>query len=305
MEIQKIINLLNDESNDGSRFSTKKWYVIDSQTWKGKYDQNTSIKFETDKIKSSLCDYSDAIILVTGDIIVAANNDTHVAFKNCTLFSTCKTEINVFIDEAKHIYIEMSMYNLIEYSCNYSNTSESLWQSKTDKPPTNNADLNVNNSACNSESFKYKTAYADNNNNSNNTNASVKNAKIVVPFKYLSSFWRVLEMPLINCKIHLELNWTEDCILSSDENSAKLTITDAKFHVPIITLSTKDNVNLTKQLSDGFERSVYWNSYQTIPVKVIKKSIKNKNIYMSYLMHHFKVLKIICSCLCHCCKCCK
>ena len=162
------------------------------------------------------------------------------------------------------------MYNLIEYSCNYSNTSESLWQSKRDKPPTNNADLNVNNDACNSESFKYRTAYADDNNN-NNTNTSVKKAKIVVPFKYLSNFWRVLEMPLINCKIHLELNWIEDCILSSDENSAKFTITDAKLHVPIITLSIKDNVNLTKQLSDGFESSVYWNSYQTIPVKVIKK----------------------------------
>ena len=83
-------------------------------------------------------------------------------------------------------------------------------------------------------------------------------------------------MPLINCKIHLELNWIEDCILSSDEDSAKFKITDAKLHVPIVTLSTKDNVNLTKQLSNGFKRSVYWNSYQTIPAKVIDKGT---NIY--------------------------
>ena len=75
-------------------------------------------------------------------------------------------------------------------------------------------------------------------------------------------------MPLINCKTRLELNWNEDCILSSAGNSAKLKITDAKLHVPIVTLSTEHNSNLTKQLSDGFKRSVYWNNYQTIPAKV-------------------------------------
>ena len=83
-------------------------------------------------------------------------------------------------------------------------------------------------------------------------------------------------MPLINCKIHLELNRIEDCILSSARDSAKFKITDAKLHVSIVTLSTKDNVNLTKQLSNGFKRSVYWNSYQTIPAKVINKET---NIY--------------------------
>ena len=81
-------------------------------------------------------------------------------------------------------------------------------------------------------------------------------------------------MPLINCKIHLELTWIEDCILSSAADSAEFKIMDAKIHVPIVTLSTKDNVNLTKQLSDWFKRSVYWNSYQTIPAKVIEKGKK-------------------------------
>ena len=76
-------------------------------------------------------------------------------------------------------------------------------------------------------------------------------------------------MPLINCKVHLELNWIEDCILFSAGDYAKFDITDAKFHVSIVTLSTKDSVNLTKQLSEVFKRSVYWNSYQTIPAKVI------------------------------------
>ena len=83
-------------------------------------------------------------------------------------------------------------------------------------------------------------------------------------------------MSLINCKIPLELNWIVDCILSSAGDSANFKITDAKLHVPIVTLSTKDNVNLTRQLSNGFKRSVYWKSYQTISAKVINQGI---NIY--------------------------
>ena len=106
METQKIINLLNDSSNEESKFATKKWYVIDSQTTKGKYKQGDTIKFETETIKSSLWDYSDAFILVTGNIAVPPNNDTDVPFKNCAPFSTCKTVINdVFGEEANHIHI--------------------------------------------------------------------------------------------------------------------------------------------------------------------------------------------------------
>ena len=81
MEAQKIINLLNHSSNEESKFATKKWYVADSQTTKGKYKQGDVIKFETETIKSSLCDYSDAFILVTGNITVAADNNTDVALK--------------------------------------------------------------------------------------------------------------------------------------------------------------------------------------------------------------------------------
>ena len=114
METQKIINLLNDSSNEESKFATKKWYVIDSQTTKGKYKQGDTIKFEAETIKSSLCDYSDAFILVTGNITVAANNNTDAAFKNCAPFSTCTIKINVFVDKTNHIYIAMPMYNLIK-----------------------------------------------------------------------------------------------------------------------------------------------------------------------------------------------
>ena len=123
---------------------------------------------------------------------------------------------------------------MIEYSDNYSDTLGSLWQFKRDEVSVDNADLTINNS----QSFKYKaalverTADVDN----DNKNSFVKNTKTVVPLKYLSNFWRSLEMPLINCKVHLELNWTEDCILSSAGNSAKFEIKDTKLHVPIATL---------------------------------------------------------------------
>ena len=76
--------------------------------------------------------------------------------------------------------------------------------------------------------------------NYNDGKSFVKDAKIVVRLKYLSNFWRSLEIPLINCKVYLELNWIEDCILSSSGKSAKYEITDAKLHVPIVTLSIKE-----------------------------------------------------------------
>ena len=127
MKTQKIINLLNDSSNEESKFATKKWYVIDRQATKFKHKQGDTIKFEAETIKSSLLDYSDAFILVTGNITVDAANNTDVAFKNCAPFSKCKTVINdVFSDKANHIYVAVPMYNLIEYSDNYSDTSGSL-----------------------------------------------------------------------------------------------------------------------------------------------------------------------------------
>ena len=128
----------------------------------------------------------------------------------------------------------------------------------------------------NFQSFKYKAALVGKTANHNNGKSFVKDTKIVVPLKYLSNFWRSLEMPLINCKVYLELNWIEECILSNAGDTAKFAITDAKLHVPIVTLSTKDSENLTKQLSEGFKRSVYWNSYQT---KLAKLTEKGKNLY--------------------------
>ena len=125
METQKIVNLLNGSDNENSKFATKKWYVIDSES-KGNYSHENPIKFLTSSLESNLCDYSDAYILVTGNINVTGGNANKKAvFKNCAPFRECRTEINeTFVNNAKHINIAMSMYNLVEYSDNYCEYSE-------------------------------------------------------------------------------------------------------------------------------------------------------------------------------------
>ena len=161
METQKIINLLNNSENEYSKFVTKKWYVIDNES-KGNYSHENPIKFLTNSLESSICDYSDAYILVTGNITATSNNTaTQVIFKNCATFEKCRTEINeTFVDEADFINITMPMYNLIEYSDNYSDTSGSLWQFKRDEIE-GNVDLAVNNSS----SYKYKSSFITDRNN--------------------------------------------------------------------------------------------------------------------------------------------
>ena len=158
METQKIINLLNNSENEYSKFATKKWYVIDSES-KGNYSHENPIAFLTSSLESSLCDYSDTYILVTGDITATPNNAaTQVIFKNCAPFEKCKTEINeTFIDEADFIDMTVPMCNLIEYSDNYSDTSGSLWQFKRDEI-INNANVTNHNNA---PSFKDKASIID------------------------------------------------------------------------------------------------------------------------------------------------
>ena len=250
METQKIVNLLNGSDNDNSKFATKEWYIIDSES-NGNYSQNDEIKFLTRSIESSLCDYSDAYILVTGNITATPNNPaTQVVFKNCASFEKCRTEINeTFIDEATHINVTMPMYNLIEYSYNYSNTSSSSWQFKRNEV-TNNADVSNDNAP----SFKHKASLIGDTGNNGRKNG----VKIAVPLKYLSNFWRSLEMPLIICKVEISLKWYERCLLTA-ATTATFRIIDAKLYVPIVTLSIEDNCKLTELLNEGFKRPVYWN----------------------------------------------
>ena len=123
METQKIVNLLSDSEEFNLKFATRKWFIINDQN-NGQYgrgDENDStIKFETKVIKPNLCDYSDAYILVTGDIkVTAAAADTNVAFKNCAPFTRCITHINdEHVETAENLDIIMPMYNLIVYSGN-------------------------------------------------------------------------------------------------------------------------------------------------------------------------------------------
>ena len=147
MQTQKIISLLNNSENENSKFTTKQWYIIDSEI-KSNYSHENPIKFLTNSLESSLCDYSDSYILVTGDITATPNNAaTQVIFKNCAPFEKFRTEITeTFVAEADSINIIMPIYNLIEYSVNYSDTSGSLWQFKSDEI-INNADVTNNNDA--------------------------------------------------------------------------------------------------------------------------------------------------------------
>ena len=171
----------------------------------------------------------------------------------------------------------MPMYNLIECSDNYSDTSGSLWHFKRDEID-NNADVTDNNSY----SFKYKARITGDTEN-NGTNNGVK---IAVALKYLSNFWRSLEMPLINCKIELSLNWIEKCVLTSSANANKtiFKITDAKLYVPIVTLSSEDNAKLSKLLSKGFKRTIYWNEYKVIGNKIVEIADNNEEKYIRELL---------------------
>ena len=148
MEYQKIADVIDDNTlNQPSKYKTRNWIEINDQS-SGVYNVNSQIKFKTTMLKSSLCDYSDAYILVKGTITVnntaaqgAAANNTNkkVIFKNCALFTNGISEINnTQIDNAKDIDIVMPMYNLIEYSDNYAKTTGSLWQYYKDIPARNN-----------------------------------------------------------------------------------------------------------------------------------------------------------------------
>ena len=120
-----------------------------------------------------------------------------------------------------------------------------------------------------SPSFKYKSSILG----TTIDTGVLGNTKIVVPLKYLYNFFRSLEMPLINYKIHLELSWSKDYVVSTIADTI-FEITSTKLYVPIVTLSTKNNVNLTKQLNKGFKRCVYWNKYKS---KIETKEANNQN----------------------------
>ena len=209
MEYQKIANLIDYNAlNQPSKFRTINWIEINDES-RGAFNVNSQIKFKTTMLKSSLCDYSGACILVKGTITVnntaaagAAANNTNkkVIFKNCAPFTNCISEINnTQIDNAKDIDIVMPMYNLIEYSDNYSKITGSLWQYCKDIPARNAATNEIIAFDANNltDSFKFKAKITGQTGNDRK-----KDVEIMVPLKYLSNIWRTLEMPLINCEVN-------------------------------------------------------------------------------------------------------
>ena len=178
MEYRKIINLLDNTTIESSKFRTWNWVEINYESW-GKYD-SSSTKFKYSMVRSDLCNYSDAYILVSGAItITGAGDDDNgkrtykrkkgVIYKNCAPFTNSISSINnIQIDNAEYIDVLMPMYNLIKYSDNYSKTSGSLWQYYRVDP---------NDNIIQSESFKYKIKITGKTPATGNT----KDDKIAVP----------------------------------------------------------------------------------------------------------------------------
>ena len=242
-------------------------------------------------LKSSLCDYSDAYIHIKETTTVnnaaaedadANNTNKKVIFKNCVPFTKCISEVNnTNEDDAKDIYIVMPMYNLIEYSDDYSKTSGSLWQYCKDIPAIddNNAIVNLNNNNL-TDSFNFKVKMTGQTGDN-----GTKPIEIIVPLKYLSNFWRTLEMPLINCEINLILNWSANCVIISTDVAnqiATFVITDTKLYFPIVTLSTQDNAKLLEQLKSGFKRVINWNKYLSKPELLAQNPNLNHLVEQSF-----------------------
>ena len=199
--------------------------------------------------------------MVNGTIRAAnAVNATRLALKNCAPFTKCNLEINdEHVDTAENIDIVMPMYNLIEYSDNYQDSSATLYQYKRDESPVNDDSNTVNLTADNSDSFKYKIKLLGNIDQLAADAARVGrlNVKVVVPLKYLSNFFRSSEMPLIDCKIKLNLTWEKECALSTAADETVFIINDTELYVPVVTLSKEDNKDFIEQQNKAFQRSIY------------------------------------------------
>ena len=227
MEYDKINNLLDSESENLSNFVTREYVRVNSLS--NTYDENKSITFKTPMLRSDLCDYADAYILVNGTIMVAGNHprdkqNKPVILKNNAPFVSCITRINgELIEDADDLDIVMPMYNLLEYSKNYRRTIGSLYNYYRDEL-NDDADNNnfANNNVVSSNTFNYKNKIIGYTYNVDSTivpaaggarvanpdydtnNSGKKRIELAIPLKYLGNFWRALNIPLISCEVSLE-----------------------------------------------------------------------------------------------------
>ena len=249
-------------------------------------------------LRSNLCDYSDAYILVKGTITVMApgvNNGDNIRdkrnrpliLKNNAPTVSCITRIHgELIEDADDLDIVMPIYNLLEYSKNYRKTIRSLHNYYRDELTNDDNDNFTNINVVNSEAFKYKNKITGNTYNVDagaqgydiNKNGTQK-VELTIPLKYLGNFWRALNIPLISCEVSLELKWDKNCIITSSEQrqvdagppvvrdnaptGATLAINDCKLYVPAVTLSKEYKTKLLTNLKLGFKREIIWNKYRS------------------------------------------
>ena len=302
MEYDKINNLLG-ESENLSKFVTREYVRVNSLS--NTYNENKSIRFKTPLLRSDLCDYADAYILVNGTITVTvaagANNirdkrNKPLILKNNAPFVSCITKINnELIEDAEDLDIAIPMYNLLEYSKNYRKTIGSLYNYYRDELNDDaNLDNFANNNVVSSNSFQYKNKIIGNtynvdtaianpaggariaNPNYDANKEGTKTIELAISLKYLGNFWRALNMPLISCKVSLELKWNKNCVITSLERrqvgarprnnaptGATLAINDCKLYIPVVTLSKDDEIKLLTNLKSGFKREIIWNKYRS------------------------------------------
>ena len=289
MEYDKINNLLGSESENLSKFVTREYVRVNSLS--NTYNENKSIRFRTPMLRSDLCDYADAYILVNGTITVTANAGANnirdkrnrpLILKNNAPFVSCITKINnELIEDAKDLDEVMPMYNLLEYSKNYMKTIGSFYNYYRDELSNDDDDDNNFNNIkiVNSNAFKYKNKIIGNTYNVDDANKNgTQEVEIAIPLKYLGNFWRALNIPLISCEVSLELKWNKNCVITSLQErliqpplvarddaptGATLAISDCKLYVPVVTLSKDDEIKLLTNLKSGFTREIEWNKYRS------------------------------------------
>ena len=210
----------------------------------------------------------------------------------------------------------MPMYNLLEYSKNDRKTVGSLYNYYRDElsDDVNNNNF-LNNNVVNSNAFQYKNRFIGNTYNVDSTIAGAaaddprlsnpnydadrsgkkEEVEIVIPLKYLGNFWRALNMPLISCKLSLELKWDKNCIITSQQivnldggdpvapTDATLAINDCKLYVPVATLSKNDEIKFLTNLKSGFKRETIWNKYRS----QMSTGAANDNLIRSYLIRSY------------------
>ena len=253
-------------------------------------------------LRSDLCHYSEAYVWVKGNVTATnANNNVNFnrkfVFKNNAPFVSCISKINgELVENAEDLDVVMPMYNLLEYSKNYKKTLGSLFNYYRDEPNSTtigNGNAAINVSIRDSKSFDYKSALNDDLAGTINNVNHGDNVEIAIPLKHLGNFWRILNIPLINCEVSLNLSWNDKCVLVGrahraapntqpnpsiaaieSPTDAKFEITDCKLCVPVVTLSTKNENKLFEILKSGFKRTVKW----TKNMSQMSNHAKNSNL---------------------------